>query len=97
MELTQVIYLMVLANRFTAMIFKPIFEKYQLDNFWLAYIAWVLSGILVALTGLNLFAEYIPSVLAGQIITAVVAGGGANLLHDLTDKPEVVEVYPVGE
>jgi len=26
--------------------------------------------------------------LIGQILTAIVAGGGSNLLHDLTDKPD---------
>jgi len=52
------------------------------------YASWVLSGILVWLAGVNLFAAFIPGELIGKILTAVVAGGGANLLHDLTDKPE---------
>jgi len=36
----------------------------------------------------NLFATFIPNQLIGQILTAIVAGGGSNLLHDLTDKPD---------
>ncbi len=39
-------------------------------------------------TGVNLFASFIPNALIGQILTAIVAGGGSNLLHDLTDAPD---------
>jgi len=78
---------MVLANRLVAMLVTPLFEKYGLDKFWLMYIAWVLAGVFVAFTGVNLFEMFIPDPLTGKILTAIVAGGGANLLHDLTDKP----------
>jgi len=83
-----VIGFMVLANRLVAMLIKPLFVKYDLDSFWLAYIAWAASGVLVAFTKANLFVNYIPNQTIGMILTAIVAGGGANLLHDLTDKPD---------
>src|SRR5690606_622793 len=83
-----VIGMMVLANRLVAMLVTPIFDKYSLDKFWLAYPAWILAGVLVWFTGVNLFASFIPNALIGQILTSVIAGGGANLLHDLTDKPD---------
>ena len=86
--LAIVIGFMVLANRLIAALVTPLFEKYNWDKYWLMYAAWILSGILVWLAGVNLFAAFIPSELIGKILTAVVAGGGANLLHDLTDKPE---------
>lgn len=89
LTLGVVIGFMVLANRLVAMLIKPIFEKYSWDNFWLAYIAWAFSGVFVAFTQVNLFANFIPNPLIGMILTAVVSGGGANLLHDLTDKPDV--------
>ena len=83
-----VIGMMVLANRLVAMLVTPIFDKYSLDKFWLAYPAWILAGVFVWLTGVNLFALIVPNPLIGQILTAIVAGGGSNLLHDLTDKPD---------
>ena len=83
-----VIGMMVLANRLVAMLITPLFDKYGWDKFWLAYPSWILSGVFVWFTGLNLFAQFIPNPLIGQILTAVVAGGGSNLLHDLTDKPD---------
>jgi len=84
-----VIGMMVLANRLVAALITPIFDKYELDHFWLMFVAWIISGVFVWLTGVNLFAPYIPNALIGQILTAVVAGGGGNLLHDLTDKPDI--------
>ena len=83
-----VIGMMVLANRLVAMLVTPVFDKYGWDKFWLAYPAWILSGVFVWFTGVNLFATFIPNQLIGQILTAIVAGGGSNLLHDLTDKPD---------
>ena len=83
-----VIGMMVLANRLVAALVTPLFDKYGWDKFWLMYPAWILAGVLVWLTGVNLFVAYIPNELIGKILTAIVAGGGSNLLHDLTDKPD---------
>lgn len=79
---------MVIANRLVAALITPIFEKYSLDKFWLLYIAWILAGVMVAFTDVNLFTSWIPNELVGKILTVIVAGGGSNLLHDLTDKPK---------
>jgi len=84
-----VLGLMVLANRLVAMLVTPLFEKFELDRFWLMYIAWAISGVFVAFTQVNLFTEVIPNLTIGLVLTSVVAGGGANLLFDLTDKPTV--------
>ena len=78
--------MMILANRLVAALVDPLFDKYNWDKFYLMYPAWILSGVFVWLTGVNLFAAFIPNVLVGQILTAVVAGGGGNILHDLTDQ-----------
>ena len=83
-----VIEMMLLANRLVAALVTPLFDKYGWDKFWLMYPAWILAGVFVWFTGLNLFASFIPNALIGQILTAIVAGGGSNLLHDLTDKPD---------
>lgn len=91
-----VIGFMVLANRLVEMLVTPVFEKYSWDKFWLMYPSWILSGVFVWFTGLNLFAQFIPNPLIGQILTAVVAGGGSNLLHDLIDRPAEIWV-PLGD
>ena len=84
--LAIVIGFMVLANRLVEALITPLYDKFGWDKFTIMYIAWVLSGVLVFLANVNLFEFIMPNVLIGQILTAIVAGGGANLLHDLTDK-----------
>ena len=91
-----VIGMMVLANRLVAALITPIFDKYGWDKFWLMFVAWALAGVFVWLANVNLFAAYIPAELVGKILTAVVAGGGANLLHDLTDPGDLV-IFDEGE
>ena len=91
MEFTQevlsiVIGFMVLSNRLVEALITPIFEKYELDKFWLMYLAWIVSGVLVFLANANLFTDIIPDPMIGKVLTSIVAGGGANLLHDLVDK-----------
>ena len=81
-----VIGFMVLANRLVAALATPLFERYGWDHFALMYIAWAIAGVFVWLSGVNLFVDYIPNELIGKIITAIIAGGGGNLLHDLTDQ-----------
>ena len=49
----------------------------------------IVAAVLVFVGQVNLFEAYIDSVLVGQILTALVAGGGANLIHDIFDKPPV--------
>ena len=92
-----VIGFMVLANRLVEMLITPLFDKYGWDKFWLMYPSWILSGVFVWLSGVNLFTAYIPDVLIGKILTAVVAGGGSNLLHDLVDRPAEIWVPLEGD
>jgi len=87
-----VIGMMVLANRLVAALITPIFDKYGWDKFWLMFVSWAIAGVLVWLSGVNLFAAYFPSEIVGKVLTAVVAGGGGNLLHDLTDVSDVIEI-----
>lgn len=81
--LTAALFLALVANRLTEALIVPIFDRQKWDKFWLLYISWVVGGLLVAFTGANLFMQYIPNALVGQILTAIVAGGGANFLADL--------------
>lgn len=90
-----VIGFMVLANRLVAALVDPLFEKLNLDRFWLMYVSWLLAGVMVWLSGVNLFAALIPNALIGQILTAIVAGGGGNLLHDLADQKSNIVIAEI--
>jgi hypothetical protein len=77
------LFLALVANRLTEALIVPLYDRMKWNKFSLLYVAWVVSAVLVAFTGVNLFAAYIPSPAIGQILTAIVAGGGANFLADL--------------
>ena len=81
----------VLTNRFVTALVTPLFDKYKWERLYIMYIAWALSGVIVWLTGVNLFVTLFEEkyVMVGKILTAIIAGGGANLLHDLTDKKDL--------
>lgn len=85
-EVISVVFgLAVIANRLVEAIFEPLLDRITIDHLWLKYIAWLLAAILVYFTGANLFESVIPNAVVGQILTALVSGGGANLLHDLAE------------
>ncbi|MFZ3150237.1 MAG: hypothetical protein WA116_00980 [Anaerolineaceae bacterium] len=82
----------IIANRLIAGFITPLFEKYKLDKFWLMYISWIVAGLLVWATDINLFEAYIPNELIGTILTALVAGGSANIVYDRTDAGTTVVI-----
>jgi hypothetical protein len=86
-------FLMIVANRIVSGLIVPVFDKKQWDKFYVMYVSWAISGLLAALGEINLFASIFPTVIwgilpgrvVGIILTAIVAGGGANLIDDLVD------------
>lgn len=80
--------LALITERVMAALLAPVRVRWPDLNLWFViYIAWLLGGVLAYLANINLFAELVPGLdpQFGRILTAIVAGGGANLLHDLFD------------
>jgi hypothetical protein len=85
-ELTIAIFLSVVANRIIEAIAQPVKLKFPaLDLWWLIYVSWGVGGLLAWFAGVNLFTALVPSLdpMIGRVLTAVVVGGGSNLLADL--------------
>jgi len=84
-------FLIIASNRIVEGLFKPLFERFKWDDFWLMYISWAIGGLLVSLGEINLFSTVLPAVVwgflpghvVGIVLSALVAGGGANLINDL--------------
>ncbi len=79
-------FMATVANRLVEGLITPLFEKFKWDKFYLMYAAWLVGGGLVWVTHVNIFAPYVPDPLIGQILTALVSGGGANFIYDLFKK-----------
>jgi len=90
--------MIILANRLTEALLVPLFNTInaslerrnypKLPGLILMYASWLLTSSLVALTGINFFAAIIPSPVAGLILTAIVCGGGANLVADVLKREQ---------
>ena len=66
---------------------RPIKIKFPtLDTWWMVYVSLFTGGVLVWFAGINLFGSYLPDYTVGRILTAIVAGGGSNLLYRVFDR-----------
>lgn len=83
----------VLANAIIEALITPIFDRYNLDKFWLMYVAWVVAGVLTFLGGINLFETVFASPMVGLVLTAVISGRASNILHDLTNPEADIMVF----
>jgi len=55
----------------------------DLDLWWLIYVALVTGAAIAWFANVNLFGDYVPDALAGRILSMIVIGGGASLIHDI--------------
>lgn len=78
--------MVALVNAVVEALVKPITDHFEVPGIILMYVSWAVSAVVIFMTGLNIFASVIPPPLAGQVLTALVVGRGANFLHDLMDK-----------
>ena len=89
--IVQGAFLIIASNRIVEGLVKPLFERFGWDTFWVMYVSWGVGGVLVALGEINLFVTVLPALIwgvlpgriVGIVLSALVAGGGANLINDL--------------
>lgn len=84
-----------ITERIVAALVAPVKAKWpNLDMWWLIYPTWVLGGLLAYAAGINLLLTLVPSLdpLYGRILTAVIVGGGSNLIHDLFQRPSTTTI-----
>jgi hypothetical protein len=89
-NVTYALFLAFLSERLVEhFIGKPLEQKAPLlDRWWLIYVALVAGGLLSWFCGLNIFSELpIPSTV-GMVLTALLVGGGSQLLHTIIARSE---------
>lgn len=83
-NLATALFLSIAANRVIEAVVAPLKAKFpQLDMWWLVYAAWVVGGALAYFAGVNLFESFFSDPTVGKLLTAVVVGGGSNLIADV--------------
>ena len=76
------LFLVLVNERLVEWFIQPLFTRFAVDTEWLKYVALITGGVIVFLSGVNLFVAYMPDPLVGRVLTSIVAGGGSNLLYD---------------
>jgi hypothetical protein len=93
--LLSAFFLALVTERVMAALLAPIRKRWpDLDLWWALYPTWLVGGVLAYFANINLFTDLVPGFNPefGRILTAVVAGGGANLLHDIFDRPPTTSI-----
>lgn len=82
--LIKALFLSLLVNRIVEGIAQPIRKQWpKLSLWWLIYVAWLVGGVLAFLANINLVPELFPDPLVGRVVSAVIIGGGANLIKSI--------------
>lgn len=87
-QLTLALLLSVINNRLVEAIVDPLKKNlptnYLKYMFLTIYVSFVTGGLLSYFSGVNLFVDYVQiPVQMGTILTAVIVGGGSQLLADV--------------
>jgi hypothetical protein len=85
--------LAAIGEALTEFFIAPMWDRYELDRFWLTYVGALIAFALVLISGQNLLGEYLPANLTfvGRLLTAALAGRGSNWIHDFFSKRSPVE------
>ena len=88
MEALSVALFLSVANKaLVDYLVEPIRKKFpNIDMWWLVYVALVTGGVIGWISEANVFVQYMPDVLTGRILTALLVGGGSSLIHNVFDK-----------
>jgi uncharacterized BrkB/YihY/UPF0761 family membrane protein len=86
--ITLALFLSIVNKAIIDAIFTPVKLKFpNLDTWWIIYVAWVTGGVISYLCQIDVFSSLVqtmPPVL-GLILTAVLVGGGSNLVDKFSN------------
>ena len=82
--LETVLLLATLNKALVDYLVKPLKLRWPGINLWfMTYVALVTGTIIGWFSGANVLADYVADVTTGRILTAILIGGGSNLINDL--------------
>ncbi len=88
-QLVVALLLAVTNSKIVDYVAEPVRKKFpNADLWWLVYVSLVTGACIGWFGEINLFAGVVPSVLLGRVLSSILIGGGASLLHDIFDKEQ---------
>jgi membrane-associated PAP2 superfamily phosphatase len=83
-QLTTALFLATANYAIINYLADPVRQQYpNLNLWWLVYVAFATGAALSWLAGVDLLAVYIDNALVSRLVTALVIGGGSNLIHNI--------------
>ena len=93
-SIAVVLFLAILVERLVEYFAVPIFTALGIARSWLLYVA-LITGLLIGIPArISIFAPGLFGDTLGVIITAILIGGGSNLIHDLTTRTQPAHKSP---
>lgn len=79
------VFLAVLNNRVLEWFVRPLFDRLNVDTLWLRYISGATGCVLTVLGGVRLLLPYNVDIgmYPDLIVSGLIVGGGANLIHEI--------------
>lgn len=88
-QFVEALLLAVVNSKIVDYVADPFRKKFpEYDFWWLIYVALVTGAAIGWFAEVNLFAAIVPNVLLGRVLSSILIGGGASLLHDIFDKEQ---------
>ncbi len=88
-QLVVALLLAVTNSKIVDYVAEPVRKKFpNADLWWLVYVSLVTGACIGWFGEINLFADIVPNVLLGRVLSSVLIGGGASLIHDVFDKEQ---------
>ena len=68
-------------------VFAPIRQRFpDLDLWWVVYVSLATGAVIARFAEVNFFGDFVPNEILGRVLSAIVVGGGASLIHDIFDR-----------
>lgn len=84
--LTTGIFLAAVNKKIVDFLAEPIKKRFpNFDLWWLMYVALITGAAISWVSGVNLFVDMVDNDLLGQVLSAILVGGGSSLIHDIFD------------
>lgn len=76
----------------------PVRQKFpELDLWFLVYVSLATGAVIAWFGEVNVFEAIVPNVLLGRILSCILVGGGASLIHDIFDRGDAILIQDVSE
>jgi hypothetical protein len=82
--LSVALFIAIVAQQVVEAVIRPVKVKWpEVDYWWLIYVTWAVGAGLAWAAQLNLFSQLFVYPMVGQVLSAIVVGGGSQLINSI--------------